>query len=92
MQSPQKALTFRGRIYVPDTPEIKKQLLKKAHQALYLVHPENTKIYQDLKTRFWWPGMKNDMANFVSKCLTCQQVKAEHQHLAGLLRPIEILE
>ena len=34
--------------------------------------------------------MKNDIAVFVSKCLTCQQVKAEHQRPAGLLQPLPI--
>ena len=88
--SPEGALTYQGRICVPDAPEIKEQLLKEAHQAPYSVHPRNTKMYQDLKTRFWWPGMKNDVVNFVSRCLTCQQVKAEHQRPAGLLQPMEI--
>ena len=90
--SPEGAITFQGRICVPDVPEIKEQLLKEAHQVPYSVHPGNTKMYRDLKMRFWWPGMKNDVVNFVSRCLTCQQVKAEHQHPAGLLQPMEIPE
>ena len=28
----------------------------------------------------------------MSKCLDCQQVKAEHQHLASLLQPLPVLE
>ena len=90
--SPEGAITFQGRICVPDVPEIKEQLLKEAHQVPYSVHPGNTKMYRDLKMRFWWPGMKNDVVNFVSRCLTCQQVKAEHQRPAGLLQPMEIPE
>ncbi|GJZ74950.1 putative reverse transcriptase domain-containing protein [Tanacetum coccineum] len=31
------------------------------------------------------------VATFVSKCLTCQQVKIEHQRASGLLQPLEIL-
>nr|GEY75383.1 reverse transcriptase domain-containing protein [Tanacetum cinerariifolium] len=27
----------------------------------------------DLKLYFWWNGMKQDVATFVSKCMTCQQ-------------------
>ena len=70
--SPEGALTFQGRIYVPDAHKIKEQLLKKAYQAPYLVHLGNTKMYRDLKMRSWWLRMKNNVVNFVSKCLTCQ--------------------
>ena len=34
--------------------------------------------------------MKNDISKYVSKCLTCQQVKAEHQVPFGLLNPLPI--
>nr|GFA93800.1 retrotransposon protein, putative, Ty3-gypsy subclass [Tanacetum cinerariifolium] len=36
--------------------------------------------------------MKADIATFVSKCLTCAKVKAEHQNPSGLLQQPEILE
>ena len=36
--------------------------------------------------------MKKDIANFVSKYLMCQQVKAEHQKPPGTLHPLPILE
>ena len=47
-------------------------------------------MYHDLSRQFWWRGMKQDVTLFVSKCLTCQQVKAEHQRPAGLLQPLLI--
>ncbi|GKC44756.1 putative reverse transcriptase domain-containing protein [Tanacetum coccineum] len=34
--------------------------------------------------------MRQDVATFVSKCMTCQQVKIEHQRASGLLQPLEI--
>ncbi|KAL5568183.1 hypothetical protein UlMin_024758 [Ulmus minor] len=43
-------------------------------------------MYKDLKEKFWWFGMKGDVAKFVEKCLTCQRVKAEHQRPAGELQ------
>ena len=49
-------------------------------------------MYHTLKDTYWWNGMKKDVAEFVSKCLTCQQVKLEHQRLAGLLQPLPIPE
>ena len=36
--------------------------------------------------------MKREVAEWVSKCLTCQRVKAEHQLPSGLLRPLKIPE
>ncbi|GJX19832.1 putative reverse transcriptase domain-containing protein, partial [Tanacetum coccineum] len=52
----------------------------------YSVHPRADKIYYDLRDRYWWPGMKKDIDVYVSKCLTCLKVKAEHQRPSGLLR------
>ncbi|GJT33921.1 putative reverse transcriptase domain-containing protein [Tanacetum coccineum] len=42
------------------------------------------------KDRYWWPRMKKDIAKYVSKCLTCLKVKAEHQRPPGLLQQPEI--
>ena len=36
--------------------------------------------------------MKRDVSEFVTKCMVCQKVKAEHQFLSGLLQPIKIPE
>jgi hypothetical protein len=49
-------------------------------------------MYKDLKTRYWWYGMKRDIAEYVSLCDTYQRVKAEHQRPARLLQPLKIPE
>jgi transposase InsO family protein len=49
-------------------------------------------MYKDLKTQYWWYGMKRDVAKYVALCDTCQRVKAEHQRPAGLLQPLKIPE
>ena len=54
------------------------------------MHPVSTKMYQDLKVSYWWSGMKRDVLEFVTKCMVCQKVKAEHQVPSGLLQPIRI--
>ena len=32
-------------------------------------------MYLDLKERFWWTGMKKDIAEYVAVCDVCQRVK-----------------
>ncbi|GJU05633.1 putative reverse transcriptase domain-containing protein [Tanacetum coccineum] len=56
------------------------------------VHLGADKMYHDLQDMYWWPGMKRDIATYVSKCLTCSKVKAEHQRPPGLLQQPEIPE
>ncbi|GJR93370.1 putative reverse transcriptase domain-containing protein [Tanacetum coccineum] len=64
--------------------------MDEAHKLKYSVHPGVDKMYYDLRDRYWWLGMKKDIAEYVSKCLTCLKVKAEHQRLSSLLQQPEI--
>ncbi|GKE38349.1 putative reverse transcriptase domain-containing protein, partial [Tanacetum coccineum] len=66
--------------------------MDEAHKSKYSVHPEADKMYYDLKDMYWCPGMKKDIALYVSKCLTCLKIKAKHQRLFGLLQQPEIPE
>ena len=85
-------LRLGTRLCVPDVNDLRKELLEEAHYSAYSVHPGSTKMYHTLRDTYWWNGMKKDVAEFVSKCLTCQQVKLEHQRPAGLLQPLPIPE
>ncbi|GKF27663.1 putative reverse transcriptase domain-containing protein, partial [Tanacetum coccineum] len=60
------------------------------HKSKYSVHLGADKMYYDLRDRYWWPRMKKDIAEYVSKCLTCLKVKAKHQRPSGLLQQLEI--
>ncbi|GJW21695.1 reverse transcriptase domain-containing protein [Tanacetum coccineum] len=59
-------------------------------ESKYSIHLGADKMYYDLRDRYWWPRMKKDIAEYVSKCLTCLKVKAEHQRPSGLLQQPEI--
>lgn len=54
-------LKFQDRVCVPDMPELKKTILEDNHLNGLSIHLEDTKMYQDLKKMFWWPGMKMDI-------------------------------
>jgi hypothetical protein len=64
--------------------------MDEAHNSVYSIHPGSTKMFMDSKQRYWWNGMKANIARFVAHCDTCQRIKAEHQKLAGLLQPLPI--
>ena len=83
-------LRLNGRIWVPVYGGLRDVILQEAHSSKYSVHPGADKMYQDLKANYWWIGLKKSVAEHVAKCLTCAQVKAEHQKPSGLLQQPEI--
>ncbi|WVZ57861.1 hypothetical protein U9M48_008196 [Paspalum notatum var. saurae] len=88
----QGTLWYKNRICVPNVDSIRKWILSEAHDTAYSIHSGSTKMYYDLKERFWWYGMKRAVAEYVAICDTCQRVKAEHQRPAGLLQPLKMPE
>ncbi|GAU45290.1 hypothetical protein TSUD_327480 [Trifolium subterraneum] len=83
---------FRGRVCVPDVPELKRMILDEGHKSGLSIHPGLVKMYQDLKKLFWWPRMHKEIAEYVYACLVCQKSKIEHQKPSGLLQPLFIPE
>ena len=71
---------------------LRSKVLDEAHKSRYSIHHGATKMYQDLKKSYWWPGMKFNVMQYVNRCLTCLQVKAEHQKPYGYLQPLEVSE
>ncbi|GKD33815.1 putative reverse transcriptase domain-containing protein [Tanacetum coccineum] len=86
------ALYYLDRICVPLTGDVRTLIMDKAHKVKYSVHPGADKMYYDLRDMYWWPGMKKNIALYVSKCLTCSKVKDEHQRPSGLRQQPKIPE
>ncbi|GJV23405.1 putative reverse transcriptase domain-containing protein [Tanacetum coccineum] len=87
-----RVLYYMDRIWVPLTGDVRTLIMDEAHKSRYSVHPGADKMYYDLRDMYWCPGMKKDIALYVSKCLTCSKVKAEHERPSGLLHQLEIPE
>ncbi|GJT10470.1 putative reverse transcriptase domain-containing protein [Tanacetum coccineum] len=83
---------FEGRIWLPLCGGLRDLIMHESYKSKYSIHPGSDKMYQDLKKLYWWPNMKAEITTYVSKCLTCAKVKAEHQKRSGLLQQPEILE
>ncbi|GKA46920.1 putative reverse transcriptase domain-containing protein [Tanacetum coccineum] len=85
-----RTLCLNGNIWLPCYDDLRTVFMHESHKLKYSIHPGSDKMYQDMKKLYWWPNMKADIATYVSKCLTCAKVKAEHQRPSGLLVQPEI--
>jgi hypothetical protein len=83
-------LLYINKVYVPNSPDLRSAILKEMHNLPYVGHPGYQKIVSTVKSQYYWPCMKKEIAGYIAKCLECQRVKAEHRHLAGLLQPLPI--
>ena len=83
---------MRGRACIPDVNDLRKMIMEEAHCFTYAMHLGSTKMYRTIKKNYWWSDMKRDVAEFVARCLICQQVKAEHQRPPRTPQPLPIPE
>ncbi|GKF07774.1 putative reverse transcriptase domain-containing protein, partial [Tanacetum coccineum] len=77
-------LCLHGRSWLPCYGDLRFVIMHESYKSKYSIHPGSEKMYQDMKKLYWWPNMKANIATYVSKCLTCAKVKAEHQRPSGL--------
>ncbi|GJQ93121.1 putative reverse transcriptase domain-containing protein [Tanacetum coccineum] len=87
---PDGTCCFGNRVWLSRFGGLRYLVMHESYKSKYSIHPGSDKMYQDLKLLYWWPNMKADIATYVSKCLTCAKVKAEHQKPSGLLQQPEI--
>nr|GEX37018.1 reverse transcriptase domain-containing protein [Tanacetum cinerariifolium] len=78
-------LCLNNRSWLPCCGDLRTMIMHESPKSKYSICPGSEKMYQDIKKLYWWPNMKANIATYVSKCLTCAKVKAEHQRPSGLL-------
>ena len=71
-------LTYKGRIYIPNVIELRRVVMDEIHQAPYSGHPGYQKTIATTRKQYFCLGMKKDMAEYISWCMKCEQVKVEH--------------
>ncbi|GJX84253.1 putative reverse transcriptase domain-containing protein, partial [Tanacetum coccineum] len=81
---------FGNRVWLSRFSGLRDLIMHESHKSKNSIHLGSDKMYQDLKLLYWWANMKVRIATYVSKCLTCAKVKAEHQKPSGLLQQPEI--
>ena len=83
-------MLYKNRLYVPNILEIKLLILNEVHKSPYSRHRGYQKMITILRKDYFYPNMKNEDAEYIARCIECQQVKVEHQHPAGILQPLPI--
>jgi hypothetical protein len=71
MEDEQGTVWFKDRICVPGIDSLRETILKEAHDSNYSIHPGSTKMYRDLKQKYWWYGLKRDVVAHVAMCDVC---------------------
>jgi hypothetical protein len=70
-------LWYKKHLRVPKVKEIRELILCEAHDSAFSIHTGSIKMYHDLKSIYWWYGMKRTIVEYVALCDNCQRVKAE---------------
>nr|GEW26469.1 putative reverse transcriptase domain-containing protein [Tanacetum cinerariifolium] len=78
-------LCLNGKSWLPCYDDLRSVIMHESYKSKYSIHPGSDKMYKDMKKLYWWPNMKANISTYVSKCLTCARVKAEHQRPSGML-------
>ena len=76
---------------VPKDRELRNQILDEAHSSKLSIHLGSSKMYQDLKTHFWWTKMKEEIVAYVARSDIYSRVKADHLKSGRPLQPLSIL-
>jgi hypothetical protein len=81
-------LWFDDRLVVPKDRELKNKLMDEAHLSKLSIHLESSKMYQELRPRYWGTKMKKEIVAYIARCDTCCRVKAIHMRPTRLLQPL----
>jgi hypothetical protein len=79
-------------IYVPSSGELRNLVLKEMHNVPYVGNLGYQKKITTVRSQFFWPRMKNDVIDYIVRCMECQKVKDEHSHPMVFLQPLPIPE
>jgi len=81
----------QGRIWLPRDLPIISSLLVEYHATPTGGHMGVAKTIARLSENFTWTGLRQDVTQFVAKCVDCQCTKYETKRMSGLLCPLPVL-
>nr|GEV50510.1 putative reverse transcriptase domain, ribonuclease H-like domain, aspartic peptidase domain protein [Tanacetum cinerariifolium] len=78
---------IKNQSWLPLFGNLRDLIIHESHKSKYSFHPGFDKMYRDLKKLYWWPNMKENIAEYVGKCLTCSRVKTCQKPFGLLIQP-----
>jgi hypothetical protein len=83
-------LRYKTKIYIGSCSDLRTKVIDSLHNSELGGHSGGKATYQRIKLIFHWPGLKQQVIEFIKKCPTCQLNKAEHYKYMGLLQPLPV--
>jgi hypothetical protein len=62
-------LMYKGKVYVLNSNEMKNAVLREIHYVSYVGHPGYQNTIVAVRSQYFWPGMKKEVANYIVRCL-----------------------
>jgi len=83
-------LQFRGKIYVPQSLDLRRQIVALCHDTYITGHPGCWKTLELVSRNYWWPQMSRYIGQYVSTCDLCLWTKPWRHSPVGELQPLSI--
>ena len=64
-------------LYILPNPQLQEQIIQQNHDHPLAGHPEIRRTLDLIKTRYYWPTIKWDIARYIKGCDKCQRVKTD---------------
>ena len=85
-------LMFRGKIYVPKDPELRRRIVEQHHDSRIAGHAGRFKTLELVSRNYWWPQMSRYIGIYVKSCELCNRTKVQHKRPSGELHPSQTPE
>jgi len=83
-------LQFQGKIYVPRSPDLCRQIVTLCHDTQIAGYPGRWKTLELVSQNYWWPQMSRYIGQYVSTCNLYLWTKPWQHSPVGELQPLSI--
>jgi len=83
-------LYYRDRLYIPDDPELRLQVMKKYHDSTSAGHPGRYETFYVISRALFWPNMREHISQYMCNCQSCMLAKPSTHGKYGFLHPLPI--